>query len=65
MNSGGEGGDGLGSRIDVGGFGVVVVGDAVFCGDIFEAMFDGLKAGDGLADGFGRNVGEARCGYCG
>ncbi len=50
----GEGGDGLGGGVDVGGLGVVVELDAVEGGDVFEAMLDGLEVFDGAADGVRR-----------
>ena len=55
----GEGGDGLGGGVDVGGLGVVVELDAVDGGDEFEAMLDGLEVFNGGADGVGRGSGEA------
>jgi hypothetical protein len=43
MDAAGEGGDGLGRGVDVGGLGVVVILDAVVCGYVFKAMLDGVE----------------------
>ena len=48
----GESINGLEGRVDVGGLGVVVVGDAADLGDEFQPVLDSLEAGHGGADFF-------------
>ena len=52
MDVAGEGSNGFGGSVDVGGLRVVVIVDAVVGGDELEAMFDGFEFFDGFADRF-------------
>jgi len=58
MNAATEGCDGLGGGVHVGGFGVVVVLDAVPGSHVFEAMLDGTEIFDSASNGFDRNAGK-------
>src|SRR5271163_5333959 len=58
VNARREGRNGLHGGIDIGGFGVVVVVDAVDSGDKFKAVLYGVEGFDRAADGFGCNLGK-------